>query len=171
MHLLKRIVAIHVRHALVCQHRLLLNDRRPIVERARRAAELLPEHREPIGNWPRFGCRRATTRTSASKRWPRESGWSALCTTTWGSLITRQVASSVPQTRSVPDCYPCLRKKMGLGLPAEGLLGAARLAPSGSPFGRSTSLRDVVEPCLFVCRGFELSPTSNRVQLALLDLF
>src|SRR6202034_1982622 len=35
-------------------------------------------------------------------------------------------------------------------LPAEGLLGAARLAPSGSPFGRSTSLRDVVEPVLFM---------------------
>src|SRR6267378_6640977 len=42
-------------------------------------------------------------------------------------------------------------------VPAEGLLGAARLAPSGSPFGRSTSLRDVVEPCLFVCRGFEFA--------------
>src|ERR1019366_2582548 len=51
--------------------------------------------------------------TSASKRWRRESGWSVLCTTTWGSLITRQVASSVPQTPSVPNCYPCLRNKMG----------------------------------------------------------
>ncbi len=44
------------------------------------------------------------------------------------------------------------RRAIGAGkrkldaLPAEGLLGAARLAPSGSPFGRSTSLRDVVEP-------------------------
>jgi hypothetical protein len=58
-----------------------------------------------------------------------------------------------------------------MGLPAEGLLGAARLAPSGSPFGRSTSLRDVVEPGLFVCRGFELSPTTNRARLALLGQF
>ncbi len=38
--------------------------------------------------------------------------------------------------------------------PRDGLLGAARLAPSGSPFGRSTSLRDVVEPtcCLSAVR-------------------
>jgi hypothetical protein len=76
--------------------------------------------------------------------------------------------------------YPCPQNKMGtmcsvrtqVGLvPAEGLLGAARLAPSGSPFGRSTSLRDVVEPGLFVCRGFELSPTTHRVRLALLGQF
>jgi hypothetical protein len=38
-------------------------------------------------------------------------------------------------------------------LPAEGLLGAARLAPPGSPCGRSTSLRDVVEPGLFYVGG------------------
>ena len=37
-------------------------------------------------------------------------GWSASCITIWGFLITRQVASSVPQTRSGPKCYPCLRR-------------------------------------------------------------
>jgi hypothetical protein len=42
------------------------------------------------------------------------------------------------------------------GLPAEGLLGATRLAPSGSPFGRSTSLRDVVEPGMFYVGGSNL---------------
>jgi hypothetical protein len=49
------------------------------------------------------------------------------------------------------------------GLPAEGLLGAARLAPSGPPLHeprRSMSLRDVVE-LDFLCRGFELAPTSG----------
>src|SRR5258708_27031976 len=54
---------------------------------------------------------------AGSRKSRRRFGWSVLCTTTWGSLITRQVASSVPQTRSVPDCYPCLRKKMGTDRP------------------------------------------------------
>src|ERR1700728_540804 len=54
---------------------------------------------------------------SASRKSRKRSGWSVLCTTTWGSLITRQVASNVPQTRSVPNCYPCLRKKMGTDRP------------------------------------------------------
>jgi hypothetical protein len=34
--------------------------------------------------------------------------------------------------------------------PRDGLLGAARLAPSGSPCGRSPPLRGVVEPGLFM---------------------
>jgi hypothetical protein len=41
----------------------------------------------------------------------------------------------------------------GVMVPAEGLLGATRLAPPGSPCGRSTSLRDVVEPGLFYVGG------------------
>ena len=51
---------------------------------------------------------------------------------------------------------------------------ALRASPLlGSPFrGDQRRLRDVVEPGLFVCRGFELSPTSNwRVRLALLGEF
>src|SRR5580704_8821321 len=64
---------------------------------------------------------------SASRKSRRRSGRSALCTTTWGSLITRQVASSVPQTRSGPDCYPCLRKKMRTICPVRTLKELARL--------------------------------------------
>jgi hypothetical protein len=37
--------------------------------------------------------------------------------TIWVFLITRQVASNVPRTRSVPDCYPCLRKNNGYHAP------------------------------------------------------
>src|SRR5580704_15448279 len=41
-------------------------------------------------------------------------------------------------------------------LPAEGLLGAVRLTPAGSPFGRSTPLRGVVEPGLLYVGGSNL---------------
>jgi hypothetical protein len=37
----------------------------------------------------------------------------------------------------------------------EGLLGAARLAPSGAPYGRSTSPPAKLSNRLFVCQGFE----------------
>jgi hypothetical protein len=34
-------------------------------------------------------------RTSASSRWPTRSGWSASCNTTWGSSMTKLVASNL----------------------------------------------------------------------------
>jgi hypothetical protein len=48
---------------------------------------------------------------------------------------------------------------------------ALRASPFGSPCGRSPPLRGVVEPGLFFCRGFELSPTSSSLPLALLYQF
>ena len=55
------------------------------------------------------------------------------------------------------------------GLLAEGLLGAARLAPSGSPFGRSTSLRDVVEPGMFYVGGSNLQRRTIAAEKRNLD--
>jgi hypothetical protein len=56
-------------------------------------------------------------------------------------------------------------------VPAEGLLGAARLAPSGSPFGRSTSLRDVVEPGMFYVGGSNLQRRAINADKRDLDGF
>ena len=44
---------------------------------------------------------------------------------------------------------PCCAQALG------GPSMATRATHASRPFGRSTSLRDVVEPVLFVCRGFE----------------
>ena len=105
---------------------------------------------------------------------PRWTSGCAACATTWDSPITRPGASSVPLTRSEPDCYPCLRNEMGTMCPVGTLRNRCRLrdysARSASPLrgrrpraaGVQLGLRTSCRTRLVSCRGFARAACSVR---------
>ena len=56
----------------------------------------------------------------------------------------------------------CVKWTFRVGLPAEGLLGASRLAPAGSPWRAIIAAARRCRTLIVVCRGFERNAIRDR---------